>query len=67
MSRIPALLVTHADLGASLLRAAQQIYGPVEDVGFLSNSDLSRVDLERAIDERVARWPAGGLVRQYFF
>ena len=32
MSRIPALLVTHADLGAALLRAAQQIYGPVADV-----------------------------------
>jgi PTS system mannose-specific IIA component len=62
VSRIPALLVTHADLGAALLRAAQQIYGPVEDVAFLSNADLSRADLERAIDERVAQWPAGGLV-----
>jgi len=62
VSRIPALLVTHADLGAALLRAAEQIYGPVSDVEVLSNLDLSRADLERAIDERVARWPGGGLV-----
>ena len=62
MSRIPALLVTHADLGAALLRAAQQIYGPVTDVEFLSNSDLSRMELERAILERVSGWTDGGLV-----
>ena len=62
MSRIPALLVTHADLGAALLRAAQQVYGPVADVEFLSNSELSRADLERAIRERVSGWTHGGLV-----
>ena len=62
MSRTPALLVTHADLGAALLRAAEQIYGPVSDVEVLSNSELSRAGLERAIEERVSRWPAGGLV-----
>ena len=62
MSRIPALLVTHADLGAALLRAAQQIYGPVTDVAFLSNSELSRADLERVIRERVSGWTHGGLV-----
>ena len=62
MSRIPALLVTHADLGAALLRAAQQIYGPVMDVDFLSNSELSRADLESAIRERVSGWTHGGLV-----
>ena len=62
MSRIPALLVTHADLGAALLRAAQQVYGPVTDVEFLSNSELSRTDLEQAIRERVAGWTHGGLV-----
>ena len=33
----PALLVTHADLAAALLRAAAQVYGPVEDVEVLSN------------------------------
>ncbi len=62
MSRIPALLVTHADLGAALLRAAQQVYGPVTDIEFLSNSELSRADLERSIRERVAGWTHGGLV-----
>jgi mannose PTS system EIIA component len=62
VSRIPALLVTHADLGAALLRAAEQVYGPVGDVGVLSNSELSRVDLERAIRERVSGWTHGGLV-----
>ena len=62
MSGIPALLVTHADLGAALLRAAQQVYGPVADVEFLSNSELSRADLERAIRERVSGWTHGGLV-----
>jgi PTS system mannose-specific IIA component len=62
VSRIPALLVTHADLGAALLRAAQQIYGPVGDVEFLSNSEFSRTDLEHAIRERVSGWTHGGLV-----
>jgi PTS system mannose-specific IIA component len=62
VSRIPALLVTHADLGAALLRAAEQVYGPVTDVDFLSNSELSRAALERAIRERVSGWTHGGLV-----
>jgi mannose/fructose-specific phosphotransferase system component IIA len=62
MSRVPALLVMHADLGEALLRAATLVYGPVEDVEVLSNSSLSRTGLDRAIEERVARWPEGGLV-----
>lgn len=62
MSRIPALLVTHAELGAALLHAAEQIYGPIEDVGALSNSGLGRAELERLIRERVAGWAQGGLV-----
>lgn len=62
MIRIPALLVTHADLGAALLRAAQQVYGPVTDVEVLSNSELSKADLENAIREHVAGWTHGGLV-----
>lgn len=62
MTRIPALLVTHADLGAALLRAAQQVYGPVSDVEVLSNSEFSRADLENAIRGRVAGWTHGGLV-----
>ncbi len=62
MSRVPALLVTHADLGAALLRAAEQVYGPVTDVEVLSNVELSRGALERAIRDRVAGWTGGGLV-----
>jgi PTS system mannose-specific IIA component len=62
VSRVPALLVTHADLGAALLRAAVQVYGPVEDVEVLSNSELSRADLENAIRDRVSGWKDGGLV-----
>lgn len=62
MSRVPALLVTHADLGAALVRAAEQIYGPVEDLEVLSNAGTSRADLERAIEERVGAWGGGGLV-----
>jgi len=62
VSRIPALLVTHAELGAALLHAAEQIYGPIEDVGALSNSGLGRAELERLIRERVAGWAQGGLV-----
>jgi mannose/fructose-specific phosphotransferase system component IIA len=62
VSRIPALLVTHADLGAALVAAAEQIYGPFEDVGVLSNTGLARADLERLIHERVATWAHGGLV-----
>jgi mannose/fructose-specific phosphotransferase system component IIA len=59
---IPALLVTHADLGTALLRAAEQVYGPVTGIDTLSSSGLSRTDLERAIEERVSHWPEGGIV-----
>ena len=62
MSRVPALLVTHADLGAALMHAAEQIYGPVEDVGVLSSSGMGRAELERLIVDRVACWEHGGLV-----
>ncbi len=62
MSRVPALLVTHADLAEALLRAAERVYGPVEDVDRLSNDGYSRENLEREIAARVERWPAGGLV-----
>jgi len=46
MTRVPALLVMHADLAAALLRAAEKLYGPVDDVAVLSNEGLSRADLE---------------------
>jgi len=67
MSRVPALIVMHADLAAALLRAAATVYGPVDDVGVLSNEGLSRADLEHAIEERVSRWPHGGLVLTDFW
>ena len=60
--RVPALLVMHADLAAALMRAAEQLYGPVDDVSVLTNEGLSRDDLERAIEDRVAAWEHGGLV-----
>ena len=66
-SRVPALLVMHADLSAALLRAAEKVYGPVEGVDVLSNEGLSRDALEAAIDERVAAWTAGGLVLTDFW
>jgi PTS system mannose-specific IIA component len=67
MNRVPALIVMHADLAAALLRAAATVYGPVDDVEVLSNEGLSRADLERAIEERVARWKSGGLVLTDFW
>jgi len=60
--RVPALIVTHADLAQSLVRAAETVVGPVEDVELLSNEDRSRDDLERAIEERVQGWSQGGLL-----
>ena len=62
MRRVPALLVMHADLGEAMLHAARQVYGPVEDVEALSNAEYSRDGLEHAIEERIARWPHGGLL-----
>jgi len=62
MARVPALLVTHADLAEALVRAAERVYGPVEDVARLSNEGLSRDALEAEISRFVERWPAGGLV-----
>jgi mannose/fructose-specific phosphotransferase system component IIA len=52
----------HADLAAALLRAAERMFGPVEDVAVLTNEGLSRDDLERAIEGQVAGWKHGGLV-----
>ena len=59
---VPALLVMHADLSAALLRAAEQVTGPIEGVETISNTGLSRAALEREIIQRVERWTAGGLV-----
>ncbi len=62
MTRVPALLVMHADLAAALLRAAERLAGPIEDVAVLSNEGLSRDALEREIDRRVSGWAQGGIV-----
>ena len=64
---VPALLVMHADLSAALLRAASQVYGPVEGIETLSNEGLSKNSLEGAIESRVAGWTGGGLVFTDFF
>ena len=61
-TRVPALLVTHADLADALVRAAERVYGPVEEVDRLSNEGLSRAALEQEIVARVSQWPHGGLV-----
>jgi len=65
--RIPALLVMHADLAAALLRAAEQVYGPIEGVDVLSNEGLSRQGLEQEIGSRVTDWQTGGLVLTDFW
>lgn len=67
MTTVPALLVMHADLSAALLRAASQVYGPVEGIETLSNEGLSKDSLEDAIEARVSDWTAGGLVFTDFF
>ena len=67
MSRVPALVVMHADLAEALIRAAAKVYGPVDDVEVLSNEGLSRTELERAIEDRVSRWPHGGVVLTDFW
>jgi PTS system mannose-specific IIA component len=59
---VPALIVTHADLAKSLVRAAESVVGRIEDVDLLSNEGRSRDDLERAIEERVQGWANGGLL-----
>jgi PTS system mannose-specific IIA component len=61
------MLVTHADLGAALMRAATKVYGPVEDVEVLSNEGFSREQLEKEIGTRVASWKQGGLVLTDFW
>jgi len=66
-ARVPALLVMHADLSAALLRAAETVVGPIEGVDSLSNTGLSRAELEDEIGRHVARWESGGLVLTDFW
>ena len=65
--RVPALIVTHADLGTALVRAAESVVGKVENVALLSNENLSRADLEEAIEASVRSWTAGGLLLTDFW
>jgi mannose/fructose-specific phosphotransferase system component IIA len=66
-ARVPALIVTHADLAQSLVRAAETVVGGVEDVTLLSNEGLSRDDLERAIEQHVQSWARGGILLTDFW
>lgn len=66
-SRVPALIVTHADLAQALVRAAERVVGPFEDVTLLSNEGLSRDQLEQAIEAHVQGWPGGGLLLTDFW
>ena len=65
--RVPALIVTHADLAQGLVHAAERVVGPVEDVTLLSNEGLSRDDLEAAIESSVLGWLHGGLLLTDFW
>ena len=66
-TRVPALIVTHADLAQALVRAAEKVVGPVEDVTLLSNEGLSRTELENAIEAEVQGWAHGGLLLTDFW
>lgn len=59
---IPGLMVMHADLAGALLRAAEKVYGPIEGVQVLSNGELSREQLEQAIEREVQGWIGGGVL-----
>jgi mannose/fructose-specific phosphotransferase system component IIA len=65
--RVPALIVTHADLAQALVRAAERVVGTIEDVTLLSNEGLSRSDLEEAIEACVRDWREGGLLLTDFW
>lgn len=65
--RVPALIVTHADLAQALVRAAERVVGTIENVTLLSNEGLSRDDLEDAIEACVKDWKEGGLLLTDFW
>jgi len=66
-ARVPALIVTHADLGQALVRAAERVVGAIDDVTLLSNDGLSRDALEEAIERHVRQWTAGGILLTDFW
>jgi mannose PTS system EIIA component len=51
-----ALLITHGDLGDSLLHTASGIVGPAPGVEAISNKDQSREGLARLIESKLAEW-----------
>jgi len=55
-------MVMHADLAAALLRAAERVYGPIGGIRVISNSDLSREQLEELIEAEVKDWAEGGVL-----
>ena len=59
---VPGLMVMHADLAAALLRAAERVYGPIGGIRVISNSDLSRDQLEELIESEVRDWADGGVL-----
>jgi len=61
-SCVPGLMVMHADLAAALLRAAERVYGPIGGIRVISNSDLSREQLEELIEAEVKDWAEGGVL-----
>lgn len=65
--RVPALIITHADLAQALIRAAERVVGTIENVTLLSNEGLSRVDLQEAIETCVRDWKDGGLLLTDFW
>ena len=67
VKRVPALIVTHADLAEALVRAAERVVGSIEDVTLLSNEGLSRDDLQDAIEGCVKDWKEGGLLLTDFW
>ena len=62
MAKIPALIVMHGDAAQGLLAAARSVFGEVENIGALSNSDLSGPALEAEIEKHIEGWPDGGIV-----
>lgn len=51
-----ALLITHGDLGASLLHTASGIVGPAPGVEAITNKDQSREGLTRLVETKIAEW-----------
>ena len=57
---IRALVITHGNIGAELVRVTGLILGPVEGLAALSNSGKSLADLRTAITEWLAEGTASG-------